>query len=286
MIKNLSIFLAVLVLAIGCNKDQETPGGMKFKILKKGDGVKPRVGEIIVFHYQLKDSKDSVWTNTYKDMPVPSQIGDSSQIENEDGMRQMFRLLSKGDSVTTSMTVADFYKKLVRAPVPAGLDSTSNMTYTVSVRDITSVEAYSQSRESEVFEHDRKSIDTYVAENKLTTQKDTSGLQYIIYNNSGGRKPTGENCVEVKYQGRFLKNGRIFDQAERISFPLSRVIAGWQLGIPMLGKGDSGTFFIPSKLAYGQQGIPNGIPPDAVLVFDVTLLDVKNEYDQANRTCK
>src|SRR5688572_24510593 len=100
MIKNLSYFLILVFLSMACSKDQETPSGMKFKFLKKGDGTKPRVGEVLVFDYNLKDSKDSTWTNTYDEgMPVPSQVGDSSQIKNEDGMRQMFRLLSKGDSV-------------------------------------------------------------------------------------------------------------------------------------------------------------------------------------------
>ena len=78
----------------------------------------------------------------------------------------------------------------------------------------------------------------------------------------------------------------MFDKSERISFPLNGVISGWKLGIPMLGKGDSATFFIPSKLAYGPQGYPGAIPPDAALIFKVTLLDIKSEYDQEARTCK
>ena len=50
--------------------------------------------------------------------------------------------------------------------------------------------------------------------------------------------------------------------------------------------GDSATFYIPSKLAYGPQGYPGAIPPDAVLIFNVTLLDVKDEYDGSTRSCK
>lgn len=287
MIKNISLFFAILLLTVACNKDQETPGGMKFKFLKKGDGAKPKVGQVIVFDYLLKDGKDSVWTNTFKEgMPAPSQVGDSSQIKNEDGMRQMFRLLSKGDSVSTTMTIGEFFTKLVQAPVPAGLDSNMNLTYTILVRDITSVEEYSQKREVDVFDRNNKSIEKYVVENNLKTQIDSSGIHYIIYTNSGGVKPTVDKCVEVKYVGRFLRTGQVFDKAERVAFPLSRVIPGWQLGIPLLGKGDSATLFIPSKLAYGQQGIPGSIPPDAVLVFDVTLIDIKNEFDQEARTCK
>lgn len=287
MIRNMSLLFAVLLLTVACNNDQETPGGMKFKFLKKGDGTNARVGQVLVFDYLLKDGKDSVWTNTFKDgMPVPSQIGDSSQIKNEDGMRQMFRMLSKGDSVSTTMTVGEFFTKLVQAPVPPGLDSNMNLTYAILVRDITSVEEYSQKRETDVSDRDNKSIEEFATDNNLKTQKDSSGIHYIVYNNSGGAKPTVDKCVEVKYVGRFLKNGLEFDKAERVAFPLSRVIPGWQLGIPLLGKGDSATLFIPSKLAYGQQGIPGSIPPDAVLVFDVTLIDIKSEFDQEARTCK
>jgi FKBP-type peptidyl-prolyl cis-trans isomerase len=64
------------------------------------------------------------------------------------------------------------------------------------------------------------------------------------------------------------------------------VIAGWKLAIPMLGVGDSATFYIPSKLAYGPQGYPGAIPPDAILIFNVKLLAVKDGFDQATRTCK
>jgi FKBP-type peptidyl-prolyl cis-trans isomerase len=90
----------------------------------------------------------------------------------------------------------------------------------------------------------------------------------------------------VKYVGKLLSTGEIIDQAERVSFPLSMVIPGWRFGIPKLGIGDSATFFIPSKLAYGPQGYQGSIPKDAVLIFNVTLLDIKSEFDPATRTCK
>jgi FKBP-type peptidyl-prolyl cis-trans isomerase FkpA len=67
---------------------------------------------------------------------------------------------------------------------------------------------------------------------------------------------------------------------------LNEVIPGWRLSIPMLAKGDSGTFFIPSNLAYGPQGYPGSIPPDAILMFNVKLLDFNNQVDQATRRCK
>jgi len=287
MIKSLSLLFVSLLVFAACSNEKETPSGMKYKVLRKGDGVTPKTGEVLVFDYFLKDSKDSTWANTWEDgVPAASQIGDSSSIALEDGMTQMFRMLSKGDSVSASMKLGEFFKKTVRSAPPANLDTNRVLTYTISVHEITSVEDYIEKREPKVFDRDVRTIDKFTERNKLQTQRDTTGIQYILHSNLGGVKPQMGNCIEVKYLGRFMRNGRIFDGAESASFPLTEnLIQGWRIGLPLLGKGDSATFFIPSRLAYGQRGY-QGVPPDAVLIFDVKLLDVKNDYDEVKRVCK
>jgi FKBP-type peptidyl-prolyl cis-trans isomerase FkpA len=288
MIKNLSLFVLIVIVCFACSKEKETPNGMKFKVHDGGDGTLPKKNQIIIFNYLLKDSKDSVWANTFEDkIPAAAMIADSSNLANEDGMSQMFRMLSVGDSVSTSMSVGNFFKNIVRAPIPPTVDSTRTLTYTIAVTDVVDTpDEYYKMRAVPVASRDAKSIGKYLADNQLTAKSDTSGLQFIIHNQAGGQKPTVDDCVEVKYVGKFLRNGQIFDASERVAFPLRGVITGWQLGIPMLGKGDSATFFIPSALAYGPRGFSGAIPPDAVLIFDVTLLDVKKEFDQATRSCK
>ncbi len=287
--------LGLLVLVTACSKtEKETPNGLKYTIIKTGDGIVAKKDEVLVFDYQLKDSKDSVWGETFKGgIPGATKVADTSLLKNEDGMTQMFRMLSKGDSVKTEMSVKDFFTKVVGSPAPPQVDTARSIIYTIKVQDIMSVDDYLKAREvqmrkkeEQVFTQDSKDIGQYIMANKINALQDTSGLQYIIYNKNGGKKPSVNDCVEVKYSGTFLKTGQVFDKSERISFPLNGVISGWKLGIPMLGKGDSATFFIPSKLAYGPQGYPGAIPPDAALIFKVTLLDIKSEYDQEARTCK
>ena len=287
-------FAGLLTLLAACEKNEkETPNGLKYTVLKAADGVTPKTKEIIVFDWELRDSKDSVWQETFKDgIPSPAQIADSSQLANEDGLTQMLRMLSKGDSVRTEMTMKDYFGKR-GGPVPPEIDSTLTMAFTIKVRNIlpeaefqSFMEEEYKKRELKIFDKDTKDIGKYLSDQNLAARVDTSGLQYILHNSAGGQKPTPDDCVEVKYKGTFLKTGQVFDQQERIAFPLNGVIDGWKLGIPMLGKGDSATFFVPSKLAYGPQGYPGAIPPDAILIFNVTLLDVKNEFDQETRTCK
>ncbi len=288
-------YIGLLLILVACGKtEKETPNGLKYTVIKNGDGVVPVVDQVLVFDYQLKDSKDSVWGETFKEgIPGAAKIADSTQQKTEDGLTQMFRMLSKGDSVRTEMPVNEFFNKVVGSPPPPYVDTTRSIIYTLKVQDIMSVEEYMKTREAQVkkredkiFSRDKKDIEQYLTKNNINALQDTSGLQYVIHYSRGGKKPKVEQCVEVKYTGTILETGKVFDKSEKIAFPLNGVISGWRFGIPMLGIGDSATFFIPSKLGYGPPGYAGVIPPDAVLIFKVTLLDIKSEYDQETRTCK
>jgi len=294
-ISNLLIGLTLL-LCISCDKkiEKETPNGFKFTVVKAGDGVLPKKEEILVFDHLLKDSKDSVWNNTHTDgMPSAVMIQDSTALAGENGMVQMFRMLSKGDSVTVTLPITKFFRDVVGAPVPEGVDTTVNLSYCIQVNNIMKMEDF-RNFQTEMMERKTKSqvtkdasiITKYLSDNKITAQQDTSGLHFVLHGSKGGSKPSLDNCVEVKYRGKFLKDGKVFDEAEHVAFPLNGVIRGWQLAIPMLGIGDSATFYIPSGLAYGPQGYPGQIPPDAILIFDVELLGFGGEFDQTTRTCK
>ena len=294
-ISNVLIGLALL-LCISCDKgaEKETANGFKFKVVKSGDGVQPQKEEILVFDFLLKDSKDSVWKNTHDEgMPTAVQINDTSAMASENGMVQMFRMLSKGDSVTVTLPIEEFFKKGIGSPVPNGVDTSIELSYCIQVRDIMKMDEF-KSFQTEMMKKktalqvgkDATIITKYLSENNITAQQDTSGLRYVIHTTKGGSKPTLENCVEVSYRGKFLKDGQVFDESEKLSFPLNGVIPGWQLGIPKLGIGDSATFYIPSGLAYGPAGYPGAIPSDAILIFDVELLGFGAEFDETTRTCK
>jgi FKBP-type peptidyl-prolyl cis-trans isomerase FkpA len=286
--------IGLTLLVAACNKsEKETPNGFKFTMVKAGDGQLPKKDELLVFSYIIKNSKDSVWIDTEENgFPGVVKIQDSSALKTEIGMQQMFRMLSKGDSVTITRSTKDFFKNVLGGQVPPNVDTTLSMSCNLKVTDIMSQEKFQgyqaelmKKKESKQKVKDAQQIDKYLADNNITAQTDTSGVRYVLYTNLGGKKPTVANCVEVKYSGKFLKDGKEFDKSDRISFPLEQMIQAWKIGIPMLGIGDSATFFVPSGLGYGPQGY-NIIPPDAVLIFNVQLLDFKNGYDQATRTCK
>jgi FKBP-type peptidyl-prolyl cis-trans isomerase FkpA len=115
---------------------------------------------------------------------------------------------------------------------------------------------------------------TFATTNGFVTQSHSSGIQYQITNpGNPSIVPTISSTVKVKYTGKYM-NGTIFDSnATGVDIPLSNVIAGWQIGIPFIGKGGSIKLLIPSSLAYGCAG-RNPIPSYSVLYFEVELIDV------------
>jgi peptidyl-prolyl cis-trans isomerase A (cyclophilin A) len=117
---------------------------------------------------------------------------------------------------------------------------------------------------------------------KLATgfEKTESGLRYQILQKGSGSQASKGATVSVHYKGQ-LSDGTVFDSSykrkEPIEFALGtgQVIAGWDEGVALLNVGDKARFVIPSHLGYGAQGAGGVIPPNANLIFDVELVEVK-----------
>jgi len=111
-------------------------------------------------------------------------------------------------------------------------------------------------------------------------EKTDSGLRYQIIQKGDGVKAEKGKTVSVHYKGQLI-DGTVFDSSYKrnqpIDFPLGvgQVIPGWDEGIGLLNVGDKARFVIPSHLAYGSRGAGGVIPPDANLIFDVELMNVK-----------
>tara|TARA_R110002073_G_scaffold72537_1_gene177076 strand:- start:36529 stop:37461 length:933 start_codon:yes stop_codon:yes gene_type:complete len=110
--------------------------------------------------------------------------------------------------------------------------------------------------------------------------KTESGLRYKIIQEGSGKKATKGAMVSVHYKGQLL-DGTVFDSSYKRKQPIDfavgvgQVISGWDEGIQLLKVGDKARMVIPSNLAYGSAGAGGVIPPNAPLIFDVELVDVK-----------
>lgn len=111
-------------------------------------------------------------------------------------------------------------------------------------------------------------------------QSTASGLQFIDMHIGTGTQPGSGKKTTVHYTGYFL-DGKKFDSSvdrhQPFTFVLGvgQVIKGWDEGVATMKTGGRRKLIIPADLAYGRRGVGSVIPPNAVLVFDVELIDVQ-----------
>lgn len=108
--------------------------------------------------------------------------------------------------------------------------------------------------------------------------KTASGMVYRSIKNGSGKSPSASSTVEVNYRGT-LTNGKEFDSSykrnQAIKFPLSGVIPCWTEGVQMMKVGGKAKLVCPPELAYGTRGAGQDVPPNATLIFEVELLNIK-----------
>ena len=120
---------------------------------------------------------------------------------------------------------------------------------------------------------------TFLEENakREGVQVTDSGLQYEVLEVGTGEKPNKDSLVKTHYHGTFI-DGQVFDSSvtrnEPAEFKLNQVIPGWTEALSMMETGAKWRIAVPYELAYGEAGHPPAIPPYAILVFEIHLIEI------------
>ena len=167
----------------------------------------------------------------------------------------------------------DLDANMVAAAVKEALSDTAQIS-------LDQVQGILMADQQRAMENVMKEGQEFLAENasKDGVQTTASGLQYKTILEGTGASPSVENVVTVHYTGKLL-DGTVFDSSvergEPVEFPLGQVIPGWTEGVQLMKKGGKIELYIPSDLAYGPNGAGGVIPPNATLIFEVELIDIK-----------
>ena len=142
------------------------------------------------------------------------------------------------------------------------------------------IQAYFSAQQNEMLEKNKQEGEKFLAENK---KKDNvvelpSGLQYEVITEGDGAIPSETDTVQCHYHGTLI-NGTVFDSSvqrgEPAVFGVTQVIKGWVEALQLMSVGSKWKLFVPSSLAYGEQGAGNDIQPNASLIFEVELLGIQ-----------
>jgi len=121
---------------------------------------------------------------------------------------------------------------------------------------------------------DDAQINTYLTTNSISATKDASGLYYQIITPGGATKPSATSGIYITYEGKLMSTSVVFDSKTTPYYfsSLDKLIEGWKIGLPKVGKGGHIKLFIPSGLAYKNTD-SGSVPANSVLIFDITLVD-------------
>ncbi len=304
MKKQFFYFLSVLsVAAVGMascknNADyKKTKSGVMYKIFSDGKDSLVQTGNIMKVNFTIKiGSSDSVLQSSVGKTPLFIPMQNDVPADAYSPL-EVFSMLRKGDSAVIVQMVDTILKKSQNGQMPPFFKKGDKLITIIKVLDIfKSPELAAKDKDAEAAKekvrHDKevaddlvkgnKEMTDWLAEKHITAVKAGRGTYVVVKDPGTGLSADSGKYVTVRYEGKTLKDGKIFestmDTAARpytFKVGVGGAIAGFDEGLPMFKKGGKGTLYIPGALAYGKNP-PPGSPfkPDEPLIFEVNLVDV------------
>jgi peptidylprolyl isomerase len=266
----LIVALSLLVLLSACGGTQgsgddikegeviTTASGLQYEEIEMGAGPMPQAGDVVTVHYRGTLEDGTEFDSSYsRGEPITFALGQGMVIP---GWEEGIALMHEGGKARLIIP-----PDLAYGEQGAGGVIPPNATLTFEV-ELVSVRAGAPAAPSEVDEEDYQMTD--------------SGLKYYDLEVGSGASPEQGQTAVVHYTG-WLEDGTKFDSSLDRGQPFSfvvgagRVIKGWDEGVATMKVGGKRQLVIPPELGYGERGAGTVIPPNATLIFEVELLEIR-----------
>lgn len=261
-----------------------TPLGFPYIRHTENEGERPQPGQVVVYHAQMRNGETVHVTSRQYENPPAIEIPTS---RNADAWAlpdvQVLLQMTEGDSATIFLRIDTVETK------PRGFQNSDWIAYDIVCLDIVDKTEWEQQQAAKHLDFSEVNhlMDSLITAYKkrrtrekmplLTTD---SGLQYMILKDGSGNFPMPGQQVAVHYAA-YLRFGRLVDnsieRSESFRFTLGKgqVIEGWDEGVALLREGSEAVFFIPSRLAYGEEGALPAVPPHSMMVYFIKLLAIE-----------
>ena len=188
---------------------------------------------------------------------------------------------SLGMSMATQLMQTGLENLDVDAFVKAFSEIMKNEETSMSLQEASQhIQEYFAEKQKEMLEKNKQEGEMCLAENKKKANlvELPSGLQYEVIPEGDGAIPTETDTVQCHYHGTLI-DGTVFDSSvqrgQPAVFGVNQVIKGWVEALQLMSVGSKWRLFVPSNLAYGEQGAGNDIQPNSTLIFEVELLGIQ-----------
>ncbi|HMK25213.1 MAG TPA: FKBP-type peptidyl-prolyl cis-trans isomerase [Chitinophagaceae bacterium] len=287
-IKNLVLFLLATTLLAACGKVayRKTPGGMPYQ-LYKGKGTQIIYARNIVKVNMSLKVKDSVYFSSFGKVPVYMPVNPETQPYD---ISEILSKLKIGDSVIATQMMDTFIKRNPMS-IPPEFKKGDRIITTLKVLDVftnDSAAIADEEREKKILLNSEIDfMSKYLAGKNITAQKSPSGIFVHVIDPGTGNPVDSGKYVSLNYTGTTLSGYKFdsntdtaFHHAGLLSFTVGdgQMVKGFDEGVRFLKVGGSARVYVPSMLAYGPRPRPgSGIKPFEHLVFDITIVDVKDK---------
>jgi FKBP-type peptidyl-prolyl cis-trans isomerase FkpA len=266
--------------------EKMTSSGVKYIFYQQNQkNKKAQPGDLITFHLIIQNHQDSTLRNTYREgktgiqeLPLESEF-----FIGKEYFKDIFNQVAEGDSLSFWIKVDSLVNKsgfLKTAKTPLG----TQVKYTVKILKVRSKAEIKQELEKNLQAQRRKDsllitkhLDSLIKQKKnLQIWQTKSGLRYYFSQESKGKQPIEGDTISVNYVGKFL-DGTIYNSSDATTeFVLGSTLpVGLDEGLALLKEGSKATFFLPSELGFGEEGMGNLVPPHAILIFEVELVKIR-----------
>ena len=296
--KQILAFAALVIMITSCNSNYEkTKSGLVYKIFKGkgGAGITPGSFAKLNIEYKLTgNGKDSILNTTYDKTPLFTAVDTSANTAYS--FMELLPKLKEGDSAIFTISIdtlkrrgqiPEYNEIFKRGSIIKGRMSVIKIFATEALVRADYEKEMTKQKDKEV-----KELKDYLSKKGIKAQQTTNGA-FVEIQNAGdpNLKAQAGKEASIMYKGYLLATGKVFDtnmdsskgHTDPLAVVVGRgsVIPGWEEALPYFGKGGKGKIYIPSSLAYRDQGQPGAIPPYASLIFDIEIKDIKDAPKEA-----